>query len=92
MRHLKHCTFYTDAWRVFAEALPRRRRVVGKAHTVAIERDSSNTHHHLARLTRRTKVVSKKRGMVDLTLRLWRMLTSEPWFTKHRTVALSIYK
>ena len=41
--------------------------------------------------TRRAKVVSKKR-VVDLTLRLWRMLTSEPWFTKYRTLALSIYK
>jgi len=92
VRRLKRCTFYTDAWRVFAEVLPKKRHVVGKAHTVAIERDNSNTRHHLARFTRRTKVVSKKRGMVDLTLRLWHMLTSEPWFTKYRTLALSIYK
>jgi transposase-like protein len=69
-----------------------RRFVVGKAHTVAVERDNSDTRHHLARFTRRTRVVSKKAGMVDLTLRLWQAPTSEPWFTKYRTLALSIYR
>jgi insertion element IS1 protein InsB len=92
VRHLKSCVFYTDAWRAFSEVLPRRRHVVGKAHTVAVERDNSDTRHHLARFTRRTKVVSKKAGMVDLTLRLWQALTSEPWFTKYQTLALSIYR
>jgi len=30
--------------------------------------------------------------MVDLTLKLWQMLTLEPWFEKYQTIALSIYK
>jgi len=72
--------------------LPPKRHIVGKAHTVAIERDNSNTRRRLAGFTQRAKVVSKKGGMVDLTLRLWHMLTSEPWFTKYRTLALSVYK
>jgi insertion element IS1 protein InsB len=92
VRRLKRRVFYADAWRAFSEALPRSRRVVGKAHTVAAERDNSDTRHHLARFTRRTKVVSKKAGMVDLTLKLWQAPTSEPWFTKYRTLALSIYR
>jgi insertion element IS1 protein InsB len=58
VRHLKRCVFHTDAWGAFAEALPRRRHAVGKAHTAAVERDNGSTRHHLARFTRRTKVVS----------------------------------
>jgi len=27
-----------------------------------------------------------------LTLKLWQMLTLEPWFEKYQTIALSIYK
>jgi len=92
VKHLTSCIFYTDAWSAFAEVLPPERHVIGKAHTVTIERDNSNTRQHLARFTRRTKVVFKKREMVDLTLRLCHMLTDKPYFTKYRTLAVSIYK
>ena len=92
VKHIKDCIFYTDNWSVFADVLPPERHIVGKAHTVAIERDNSNTRHHLGRFTRRTKVVSKKVTMVDLTLKLWQILTLETWFEKYQTTALSIYK
>jgi IS1 family transposase len=92
VRHLKRCVLHADAWPAFAEVLPPERHIVGRAHTAAIERDNSNTRHRLAGFTRRTKVVSKKAGMVDLAPRLWQALTSEPWFTKYRTLALSIYR
>ena len=75
MRHLEDCVFYTDAWGAFSEVLPPERHVVGKAHTVGIERDNSNTRRHLGRFTRRTKFVSKKAEMVDASLKLWRGLT-----------------
>jgi len=65
---------------------------IGKTHTVAIERDNSNTRHHLARFTRRTKVVSKKREMGDLTLRLWHAVTATDLFHSLRKTALSIYR
>ena len=77
---------------MFADVLPPERHIAGKTHTVAIEQDNSNTRHHLGRFTRRTKIVSKKVAMVDLTLKLWQMLTLEPWFEKYQTLALSIYK
>ena len=91
MRRLKRCTFLTDAWGAFAEVLPPKRHVVGKAHTVAIERDNSNTRHHLARFTRRTKVVSRSRRMVDLSLRIWHAVTTTDLFHRLQEVALSIY-
>jgi len=62
-------------WGAFSEVLPPERHVVGKAHTVGIERDNSSTRHHLGRFTRRTKFVSKKAEMVDASLKLWRGLT-----------------
>jgi insertion element IS1 protein InsB len=92
VRHLKHCVFYTDRWEAFAEVLPGERHVIGKAHTTHIERDNSNTRHHLARFTRRTKVVSHKVSMVDLTLRIWHAITTtDLFFTLQKTV-LSIFK
>ena len=68
VKHLKDCMFYTDGCEVFEKVLPSQRHVSGKEHTGCIERDNSNTRHHLARFTRRTKVVSKCEKMVDLSL------------------------
>jgi len=48
MKHLKHFIFYTDGWEVFEKVLPSKRHVSGKEHTGCIERDNSNTRHHLA--------------------------------------------
>jgi insertion element IS1 protein InsB len=60
VRHLTGRAFYTDDWKAFAKIPPPERHVAGKAHTIDIEHDNSNTRHHLARFTRRTKVVSRK--------------------------------
>ncbi|MDR1685674.1 MAG: hypothetical protein LBR82_04410 [Desulfovibrio sp.] len=68
VRHLKNCTFYTDKRDTFAEVLSPERHIVGKAYTVDIERDNSNTRHHLGRFTRRSKVVPQKAFMIDLSL------------------------
>jgi insertion element IS1 protein InsB len=75
MKHIKDCIFYTDYWSSFSEVLPTERHMLGKPHTVTIERDNSNTRHHLGRFTRKAKVVSSKAAMVDMTLRLWQALT-----------------
>ena len=92
VRHLTGCVFYTDHWEAFAEILPPERHVVGKEHTAMIERDNSNTRHHLGRFTRRTKVVSKLKEMVDLSIRLWRALQTPEIFAAYQNTALSIYK
>ena len=76
VKHIEGCTFYTDSWDAFAAVLPPERHIIGKTHTVMIERDNSNTRHHLARFTRRTKVVSKLIHMVDITLRIWLAVTT----------------
>jgi insertion element IS1 protein InsB len=47
IRHLKGCAFYADDWDACAKVLPSERHVIGKAHTIDIEHDNSNTRHHL---------------------------------------------
>ena len=92
VKHNENCIFYTDNWDAFANVLPPERHVIGKAHTIDIEHDNSNTRHHLGRFTRRTKVVSKSETMVDLTLRIWHAVTStDHHFESLQNLALSIY-
>ncbi|MDR3324292.1 MAG: hypothetical protein LBS89_08840, partial [Zoogloeaceae bacterium] len=67
-----------------SEASPDRR---------LLEHDNSNTRHHLGRFTRRTKVVvSRKREMVELTLRIWHAITTTDLFESLQNIALSIYR
>ena len=91
VKHLINCIFYTDNWDAFAEVLPPERHIIGKKGTACIERDNRNTRHHLGRFTRRTKVVSKKAEMVDITLKLWQALTCPTVFEQFQKLALSIY-
>jgi insertion element IS1 protein InsB len=92
VKHLTGCKFYTDHWDAFAEILPKEQHVVGKSGTVTIERDNSSTRHHLGRMARRTKVVSKKEYMVDASLKLWRTLTEPLIFAKYQQKFLSIFE
>ena len=50
--------------------IPPEQLFTGKDLTFPIEQDNSNVRHCLARVRRQTKVVSKCRVMVDLSLRL----------------------
>lgn len=91
VEHLKDCVFYTDDWDAFAKVLPADRHVIGKAHTISIEQDKSNTRHHLGRMTRRTKVVSKSPDMVDASIKLWLALTTPQTFRRYQAVFQSIF-
>ena len=91
-KHLKNCIFYTDNWDAFAKVLPKERHIIGKSGTVCIERDNSNTRHNLGRFTRRTKVVSKSKEMVDLSIKLWRYLNNSEIFKSFQNVFISIFK
>ena len=92
VKHLKDCIFYTDNWHAFIEVLPPERHVIGKAHTIAIEQDNSNTRHHLGRFTRRTKVVSHDAFMVHISLKLWHALTDDSIFRHFQQMALNIFR
>jgi hypothetical protein len=66
--------------------------VIGKAGTITIEQDHSNTRHHLGRMTRRTKVVSKTEEMVYAAIKLWCALTQPITFAAFQQSALSIFR
>lgn len=85
------CTFYTDDWDAFAAVLPKGRHRIGKTHTTRIEQDNSNTRHHLGRMTRRTKVVSKKDKMVYDSIKLWCALTTPSVFQQYQNTFVSIF-
>ena len=92
MKHLTGCIFYTDDWDAFAAVLPNQRHVIGKAHTITIEHDNSNTRHHLGRMTRKTKVVSKKEFMVNASIKLWLALTTPDTFLLYQQKYLCIFR
>ncbi len=92
VKHLTSCIFYTDNWEAFKNVLPSDWHVMGKSHTVSIERDNSNTRHHLGRFTRRTKVVSKSEEMVHLSLKLWVALGTPEIFKQYQQIVLSIFR
>ncbi|WP_339042335.1 IS1 family transposase [Candidatus Lariskella endosymbiont of Hedychridium roseum] len=82
--HLKECHFYTDDWDAFSKILPKERHTIGKSGTVCIERDNSNTRHHLCRMTRRTKIVSKKRVN---GIRIHQALVRSYYYTNIQTIS-----
>ena len=74
-----------------SKVLPAERHHIGKSGTATVERDNSNTRHHLGRFTRRTKIVSKKLEMVDNAMKLWTALTDPEVFRRYQKIALSIF-
>jgi insertion element IS1 protein InsB len=81
IKHCKQAIFYTDDWDAFAKVLPAERHVIGNQHTVAIERNNSNTRHYQGRFKRRTKIVSKCEEAVNRAIHLWWFLCENGAFT-----------
>lgn len=59
VEHLTDCKFYTDAWNAFSKILTSERHIISKTGTVTIEQENNNIRHHIGRMTRKTKIVSK---------------------------------
>ena len=85
-------TFVTDDWEGYHRVIPQDQLFTGKDLTFPIEQDNSNVRHCLARFRRRTKGVSKRRTMADLSLRLLHHLqdpTNFASYAKRLTTILS---
>ncbi len=90
---IKGKTFVTDDWDGYHRLIPEGQLYTGKDLTYPIEQDNSNIRHFLARFRRRTKVVSKTKKMVDLSLRLYHYLHDNPQnFAAILAVFLSIFE
>lgn len=85
------CSYFTDDWDSYAELIPPEQHVIGKRGTQLIESNNANTRHRLARMTRRTKVVSKSEHMLDLTMRLWTYFEEPAHFRLYQQKFLSIF-
>ncbi len=73
--------------------IPEAQLFTGKDLTFPIEQDNSNIRHCLARFRRRTKVVSRCRTMVDLSLRLRTTCNSpQPSPHTHKNSQLSLVR
>lgn len=83
--------YYTDDWDVYRMIIPKNRHIIGKKNTVKIEQNNSNVRHYLARMTRKTKVVSKSILMIDLSLRIHWFLNEQDGYKIYKEIALSIY-
>ena len=70
IKHLKKCKFYTDKWVGFSKVLPKKRHFASKKYTFNIEQNNSNTRHYLARMVRKSKVISRSEFMLDASLKL----------------------
>ena len=80
---LKGKTFVTDDWEGYHRLIPEDQLFTGKDLTFPIEQDNSRVRHCLARFRRQTKVVSKCRTMVDLSLRLLHHLQNPTAFASY---------
>ena len=67
--------YATDDWAAYEKEIeehcPSAHHVITKAETTAIERNNSDTRHWLGRFHRKTKIVSKSREMVELSIALF---------------------
>ena len=70
--------------------IPPDQHVVSKTGTQLLESDNANTRHRVARLTRRTKVVSRSEKMIDLTMRLWAYFEQEHNFAEYQKAFICI--
>jgi insertion element IS1 protein InsB len=84
-------TFVTDDWEGYHRVIPEDQLFTGKDLTFPIEQDNSNVRHCLARFRRRTKVVSKCRIMVDLSLRLLHHLQHPAIFASYAKQLTAIF-
>ncbi|HLP34713.1 MAG TPA: IS1 family transposase, partial [Amoebophilaceae bacterium] len=70
-KNLRPRTVFTDKWSAYRGILPKRKHVVGKQYTQAIESMHATFRHYLCRFRRKTKGYSKSKRMVEITLALF---------------------
>jgi len=82
---------YTDDWDVYSMIIPAKNHIIGKQYTIGIEQNNSNIRNYSARMTRRTKVVSKSVEMIDLTMRILWYLNEGGGYENFQKIFLSIF-
>ena len=83
--------FLTDDWDGYHRCISEAQLFTGKGSTFGIAQDNRNIRHYLARFCCRSKVSSRSREMVDLSLRLLHRLTEPVTFLQSQKIPLSIF-
>jgi insertion element IS1 protein InsB len=73
--------FVTGDWEGYHRCIPENQLFTGKDLTFPIEQNNSNTRHYLARFRRKSKVTSRSKDMVSLSLRLLENLSNPQNYT-----------
>ena len=79
--------FVTDDWDGYHRCIPEKQNFIGKDLTFEIEQDNRNIRQYLARFRRRSKISSRSRDMVDLSLRRLHQLREPKNFSCYQRVA-----
>lgn len=79
----KKC-YYVYNLQTFTKVLTdnSERYLIGKEYTYPIEQHNSNTRHYLARFHRRTKIVSRRKEMVAISIKLVTLRYEHPHLMK----------
>lgn len=67
--------YCVDDYQAYQKIIPEEKLIIGKAGTWSVENNNSNSRHWFKRFTRKSKVVSHAKHMVELTLKLQAFLT-----------------
>ena len=72
--------YYVDDWKTFSKVLTdnNEKYFIGKEYTYPIEQHNSNTRHYISRFHRRTKVVSRSKEMIAISIKLMTLRYEHP--------------
>ena len=72
--------YYVDDWKTFSKVLTdnNEKYFIGKEYTYPIEQHNSNTRHYIARFHSRTKVVSRSKEMIAISIKLMTLRYEHP--------------
>jgi insertion element IS1 protein InsB len=82
----------TDDWEGYHRCIPESQLFTGKDLTFPVEQNNSNTRHYLARFRRKSKVTSRSKEMVSLSLRLLENLSNPKNYALWQNTFISIFK
>lgn len=68
--HISICQHILNSIENGFKVLPKRRYFAGKKYTFPLEQNNSNTRHYLARMVRKSKVISRSEFMLNASLKL----------------------
>lgn len=82
----------TDDWEGYHRCIPENQLFTGKDLTFPVEQNNSNTRHYLARFRRKSKVTSRSKDMVGLSLRLLENLSNPENYAVWQKSFISIFE